>query len=77
MTNTVHEVRSTPELELEVRNARIWAGIHFNHSVIQGGDLGRKVAQQAFRDFFARSAGEVVAGFLAGHGAEFVTLYFS
>jgi hypothetical protein len=52
VTNTVHEIRSMRELEREVENARIWAGIHYHHSVIQGADLGRKVAHQAFREYF-------------------------
>lgn len=52
VTNTVHEIRSTKELEDEVKNARIYAGIHYHHSVVEGADLGRKVARQAFREFF-------------------------
>jgi hypothetical protein len=56
VTNTVHEIRSTRELEQEVEWARIYAGIHFHHSVVQGENLGRKVARQAFREFFAAEA---------------------
>jgi PAP2 superfamily len=52
VTNTVHEIHSTRELEQEVKEARVYAGIHFHHSVVQGADLGRKVARQAFREFF-------------------------
>jgi hypothetical protein len=39
------------QLGQEVQNARIWAGIHYQYSVVQGADLGTKVAEQAFRDF--------------------------
>jgi hypothetical protein len=56
VTNTVHEIRSTRELAEEVERARIYAGIHFHFSVVQGEDLGRKVAQQAFREFFTAEA---------------------
>jgi hypothetical protein len=56
VTNTVHELRSTRELEQEVEWARIYAGIHFHHSVVQGEDLGHQVARQAFRKFFAAEA---------------------
>ena len=52
VTNSVHEFRSMTQLEQEVERARMYAGIHFHHSVVQGEDLGRKVAQQAFKDFF-------------------------
>jgi hypothetical protein len=52
----VHELRSTWELAREVERARIYAGIHFQSSVVQGEDLGRKVAQQAFREFFTAEA---------------------
>ncbi|HZQ53958.1 MAG TPA: vanadium-dependent haloperoxidase [Bryobacteraceae bacterium] len=52
VTNTVHEIRSTNELENEVKNARVYAGIHYHHSVVQGADLGHKVARQIFREFF-------------------------
>jgi hypothetical protein len=56
VTNTVHELRSTRELEQEVEWARIYAGFHYHHSVVQGEALGRKVARQAFREFFAAEA---------------------
>lgn len=52
VTNTVHEIHSTKDLEDEVKNARMYAGIHFHHSVVEGADLGHKVAREAFRDFF-------------------------
>jgi hypothetical protein len=58
VTNTVHEIRSVGQLEQEVKNARIWAGIHFNHSVVQGADLGHKVAEQAFQGFFQAESGK-------------------
>lgn len=50
-THTVHEIHSMGQLTQEVQNARIWAGIHYHYSVVQGADLGTKVAEQAFRDF--------------------------
>jgi hypothetical protein len=52
VTNTVHELHSARELEQEVENARIYAGIHYHHSVVQGVNLGRKVSQQGFREFY-------------------------
>jgi hypothetical protein len=58
VTHTVHEIRSTRELEQEVEWARIYAGIHYHHSVVQGEELGRKVARQAFRKFFAAEASQ-------------------
>jgi hypothetical protein len=52
VTNTVHEFHNVRELEQEVEKARVYAGIHYHHAVVQGADLGRKVAQQAFRELF-------------------------
>ena len=52
MTNTVHEIHSARELEQEVEAARVYAGIHYHQSVVQGTNIGRKVSQQAFQDFF-------------------------
>jgi hypothetical protein len=51
VTNTVHEIHSARELEQEVEDARVYAGIHYHHSVVQGTNIGRKVSQQAFRNF--------------------------
>jgi PAP2 superfamily len=53
VTNTVHVLHSARELEQEVENARIYAGIHYHHSVVQGISLGRKVSEQGFREFYA------------------------
>jgi hypothetical protein len=58
VTNTVHEIRSVAQLEQEVKNARIWAGIHYNHAVVQGADLGHKVADQASQSFFQAESGK-------------------
>ncbi|MDQ1471946.1 MAG: hypothetical protein QOJ99_3426 [Bryobacterales bacterium] len=52
VTKTVHEIRYMRDLEREVENARIYAGIHYHHSVIEGASLGGKVAQQTFQNFF-------------------------
>jgi len=56
VTNTVHEIRSMGQLTQEVQNARIWSGIHYHHSVVQGAELGAKVADQTFRGFFQPEA---------------------
>jgi hypothetical protein len=52
VTNTVHQFQSAKELDDEVQNARIYAGIHYHHSVVQGARIGRKVSQQVVREFF-------------------------
>jgi hypothetical protein len=36
----------------EVDNARIWAGLHWRHSMRHGAQVGRKVAQHVTRNFF-------------------------
>jgi hypothetical protein len=48
----VHTFDSTKELEKEVENARIYAGFHYHHSVVQGVVLGQHVAHQVLANFF-------------------------
>jgi hypothetical protein len=43
---------STDDLLNEVQVARIYGGMHFRHSVLQGTVLGRKVANQLVRKYF-------------------------
>jgi hypothetical protein len=52
VTNTVHVISQRQQPEQEVENARINAGIHYHHSVVQGINLGRKVSEQGFRGFY-------------------------
>jgi hypothetical protein len=48
----VHTFDNTKELEEEVKNARIYAGFHYHHSVVQGVVLGQHVAHQVLVNFF-------------------------
>jgi hypothetical protein len=43
---------STDELLKEVQAARIYGGMHFRHSVLQGTRLGQKVAHQLVKKYF-------------------------
>jgi hypothetical protein len=52
ITNTTHTFTSTNDLEREVEDARIYAGIHYHHSVVQGVVLGKKVSDQLSGNFF-------------------------
>jgi hypothetical protein len=52
VTNTLHDFQSARELEQQVGEARIYAGIHYHTSVVQGIKIGRKVSHQMFREFF-------------------------
>ena len=54
ITNTAHTFTSTGDLIHEVEDARIYAGFHYHHSVIQGRVLGQKVAVQVTRRYFGR-----------------------
>ena len=54
VTNTTHTFTSTDQLVSEVESARIYAGFHYHHSVVQGKVLGRKVAHQLMRRYFRR-----------------------
>jgi len=48
----VHTFDSTKDLEKEVEYARIYAGFHYHHSVVQGIVLGQHVAHQVLQNFF-------------------------
>jgi hypothetical protein len=48
----VHTFSSTKDLEQEVEDARIYAGFHYHHSMVQGLVLGQHVAQQVLVNFF-------------------------
>jgi len=48
----VHTFSSTKDLEQEVENARVYAGFHYHHSLVQGFVLGQHVAQYVLRNFF-------------------------
>jgi hypothetical protein len=39
----------------EVEAARIYAGFHYHHSVVEGRELGRKVGHQLVKEFFQSS----------------------
>lgn len=43
---------STKDLLNEVQVARIYGGMHFHHSIIEGTVLGQKVARQLFKNYF-------------------------
>jgi hypothetical protein len=52
VTNTTHTFNSTTALLQQVEMARIYAGFHYHHSVIQGAVLGRKVGHQLLEHYF-------------------------
>jgi PAP2 superfamily len=52
VTGTTHTYRNVHEWQSEVESARIYVGIHYHHSVVQGGVLGRKVAQNVAVNYF-------------------------
>jgi len=53
VTHTTHSFSSTRDLMDEVEHARIYAGFHYHHSIIQGKALGSKVAHQLLEKFFS------------------------
>ncbi len=55
VTHTTHTYDSTNDLMNEVEAARIYAGFHYHHSVVEGRELGRKVAHQLLKEFFRPS----------------------
>jgi hypothetical protein len=55
VTHTTHTFATTGDLLKEVEAARIYAGFHYHHSVIQGKVLGTKVGHQLMQRYFATS----------------------
>ena len=54
VTGNTHTFTSTNDLMHEVEAARIYAGFHYHHSVIQGRVLGLKVGNQVVQQYFRR-----------------------
>lgn len=52
VTHTTHNFSSTGDLMHEVEDARIYAGFHYHHSLIQGRVLGIKVGHQLVHRYF-------------------------
>lgn len=52
VTGTTHQFSNVHELEYEVEGARIYAGFHYRHSLVQGFVLGHKVARHVTNEFF-------------------------
>lgn len=52
VTHTTHHFPSTTDLMHEVELARIYAGFHYHHSVIEGKVLGQNVAHQLMQQYF-------------------------
>jgi hypothetical protein len=52
VTNTTHTFTNTKELEEEVFGARIYAGFHYRHSLVEGFELGHNVVKQMLRHYF-------------------------
>ncbi len=52
VTNTTHYFQNVRELEHEVEGARIYAGFHYHHSLVQGFLLGHKVSGNVTANYF-------------------------
>src|SRR5260370_34711605 len=59
VTHTAHTFATTADLLDEVENARVYAGFHYHHSVIQGKVLGTKVGHQLVHRYFAPVKGVI------------------
>jgi hypothetical protein len=49
---------STKDFLREVQAARIYGGMHFHHSIVQGTVLGQRVARQLVQNYFQPMRGE-------------------
>ncbi len=51
VTGTTHHHDSTDDLVRDVRNGRVWGGMHFRNSVVVGSELGKDVAKWVAKHF--------------------------
>jgi len=58
VTKTTHTFTTVNDLVKEVEDARIYAGFHYHHSLVQGFVLGRHVAHQMLTEFFRPLPGQ-------------------
>jgi hypothetical protein len=58
ITATTHTFESFDDLVQEVDQARVFGGMHYQHSVKTGNRLGRRVAEQVVRHHFLRLQGQ-------------------
>jgi hypothetical protein len=52
ITATTHDYESTDDLVRDVRNGRVWGGMHFRHSAVVGTELGKEVAKWVAKRHF-------------------------
>ena len=52
VTGTTHSFNSFADVVTEVDNARIYGGMHYRHSVMQGNRLGRLLTEFVLRNNF-------------------------
>jgi len=57
LTQPSRHYRTVDDLKTEVVNARVWAGLHYRNSVIQGVDLAHKVVAFGLTGRFGRTKG--------------------
>jgi hypothetical protein len=55
VTHTTHDFSSFKDVVREVDAARIYGGMHYHHSVVQGNVLGRKVSNYVTKGYFLPS----------------------
>jgi hypothetical protein len=47
--------RNVNDILDEISDARVWAGLHWRHSMRDGEEIGHKVAEHVTRHFFRRT----------------------
>jgi PAP2 superfamily len=52
LVQTERTYRDMNSVMREIDDARVWAGLHWRHSMRHGGQIGRKVAKHVFDNFF-------------------------
>jgi hypothetical protein len=46
---TYHDLK---EITRQIDNARVWSGLHWRHSMRNGDQIGREVADRVFANYF-------------------------
>jgi hypothetical protein len=52
VTNTTHHFERFSDVMDEVSDARIYGGMHYHYSIVQGRNMGRKIVRNLFKNYF-------------------------
>jgi hypothetical protein len=52
LIKTERTFQNLDDIARQIDNARVWAGLHWRHSMHDGDQIGRAVAERVFENYF-------------------------